>query len=111
MSSKSKAEEAFDALPEWKRLSLAKDVFLNLEYDADGNPGSEWSSDTTQALGDLFATYGVKFTQPGELDTDELDIESSASFQHYIDTGRYLRKGEAIDATEGDSDETPSAGR
>ena len=29
-------------------------------------------------------------------DTTELDTESSASRQHYIDTGHYLRKGEAL---------------
>lgn len=61
---RSRAEAAFDALPEWKRLSLAKAVFLVLEYDEDGNPGSEWSSDTTQALGELFERYGIVFTVP-----------------------------------------------
>jgi hypothetical protein len=62
---KSEAQKAFDALPEWKRLSLAAAVFKTLEYDGDGNPGSEWSSSTTQSLGELFAAYGVTFTVPG----------------------------------------------
>lgn len=29
---------------------------------------------------------------------DELDLASSASRQHYIDTGEYLRKGEALES-------------
>lgn len=33
----------------------------------------------------------------GFVDADQLDTESSASRQHWIETGRYLRKGEAID--------------
>lgn len=31
-------------------------------------------------------------------DAEDIDTESSASRQHYIDTGRYLRKGEAIES-------------
>jgi len=58
------AQEQFDALPEWKKLSLAAAVFKVLEYDEDGNPGSVWSADTTQSLGELFANYGVTFTPP-----------------------------------------------
>lgn len=60
------AQELFDALPDHRKLALLGDVFTVLEYDEDGNPGSEWSpSDTTQALGDLFRKYGVTFTTPG----------------------------------------------
>lgn len=62
--SKLTAQEQFDALPDWKKASLAAAVFRVLEYDSEGNPGSEWSSDTTQSLGELFATYGVTFTPP-----------------------------------------------
>lgn len=64
MSKPSDAQKAFDALPEWKRLSLAAAVFKVLEYDEDGEPHSEWSSDTVQSLGDLFAAYGITFTSP-----------------------------------------------
>lgn len=64
----STAQKQFDALPEWKRLSLAAAVFNALEYDDEGNPGSEWSSDTTQALGELFELYGVTFTSPEVVD-------------------------------------------
>ena len=64
MSKISKAERQFDDLPEWKKLSLAKGVFLVLEYDGEGNPGVAWSSDTTQALGELFSQCGVDFTPP-----------------------------------------------
>lgn len=33
----------------------------------------------------------------GYVNADQLDTESSASRQHWIDTGHYLRKGEALD--------------
>ena len=63
--SKSTAQAQFDALPDWKKISLAGAVFRVLEYDEEGQPGSEWSSDTTQSLGELFNHYGVTFTAPG----------------------------------------------
>jgi hypothetical protein len=58
------AQQAFNALTLVQKANLAKEVFEILEYDEDGNPGSEWSSDTTQYLGDLFNRYGVTFTPP-----------------------------------------------
>ena len=88
------AREAYDRLAASVKFALLREVFEILEYDENGRPGVEWSSDTTQALGDAFANRGVKFTEIGE----DLDTESSASRQHYIDTGRYLRPGEAIEA-------------
>lgn len=58
----------FDALTISDRASLAEDVFNVLELDEDGNPGSEWSSDTLQALGETFERYGVTFTDPNSLE-------------------------------------------
>jgi hypothetical protein len=58
------ARQAFDALSGVKKLNLIEEVFEILEYDEDGNPGGQWSSDTTQSLGELFNRYGVKFTDP-----------------------------------------------
>ena len=58
------AEAAFNALPFSVRAAIARSVFDILEYDEEGNPGSEWSSDTLQALGDLFQANGVSFTPP-----------------------------------------------
>lgn len=47
-------------------------------------------------LGETFekalALLGIK--HPGAAYEESLDVESSASRQHYIDTGRYLRYGE-----------------
>jgi hypothetical protein len=64
----SAAEQAFTSLTADQRTRLLRGVFENLEYDPDGRPGSEWSSDTTQALGDLFAQFGITFTSPDQAD-------------------------------------------
>jgi hypothetical protein len=56
------AERAFNALADDRRLLLLQRVFEILEYDDEGNPGDEWSSNTTQALGEMFENFGVKFT-------------------------------------------------
>jgi hypothetical protein len=48
---------------------LLRGVFEVLEYDPDGRPGSQWSSATTQALGELFAQFGITFTSPDQADT------------------------------------------
>lgn len=60
----SKAQKVFDALPDAQKLVIVGKVFQILEYDEEGNPGGEWSSDTTQALGELFNSFGVVFTSP-----------------------------------------------
>lgn len=64
--SKTRAQERFDALPADTKVEMLSQVFQILEYDDEGKPGCEWSSDTTQHLGDLFASYGISFTVPGE---------------------------------------------
>lgn len=58
------AERAFAALTDVQRGRLLREVFEILEYDEEGRPGSEWRSDTMQALGELFNRYGVLFTEP-----------------------------------------------
>lgn len=58
------AQQQFDALTVKKKVALLGRVFKALEYDTEGEPGVEWSSDTTQALGELFEMAGVKFTPP-----------------------------------------------
>jgi hypothetical protein len=60
----SAAEKAFAALTADQRTRLLRGVFEVLEYDVDGRPGSEWSSDTTQALGELFDRFGITYHQP-----------------------------------------------
>ena len=62
------AEQAFEAMPTDRKLLLLRRVFEQLEFDEDGEPGGEWSSDTTQALGDLFNNFGVVFTSPDEVE-------------------------------------------
>jgi hypothetical protein len=52
------------AMPTARKLALLSRVFDTLENDEDGNPGSEWSSDTAQALGELFEKFGITFTPP-----------------------------------------------
>jgi len=66
----SAAEQAFASLTALRRTRLLRGVFEILEYDPDGEPGGEWSSDTTQALGDLFAHFGITFTSPDQVDTE-----------------------------------------
>ncbi|MFC0527172.1 hypothetical protein [Phytohabitans kaempferiae] len=44
----SAAEQAFAALTAEQRACLLRNVFEVLEYDVNGRPGGEWSSDTTQ---------------------------------------------------------------
>jgi hypothetical protein len=66
----SAAERAFAALTADQRTRLLRGVFEVLEYDPDGRPGGEWSSDTTQTLGDLFARFGITFTNPDQAGTD-----------------------------------------
>jgi hypothetical protein len=56
-------ESAFAALTAEKRARLLRDVFDVLEYGPDGT-AAEWSSDTLQALGDLFSQLGIVFTSP-----------------------------------------------
>lgn len=58
----SNAQQQFDSLSDYSKLQLLAEVFDALEYDSDGNPGAEWSSDTTETLGQLFHESGVKFT-------------------------------------------------
>jgi hypothetical protein len=62
------AERAFAALDTRRRAQLARGVFEILEYDQDGERGSRWSSDTTQYLGELFAAFGIVFSNPDEVD-------------------------------------------
>jgi len=59
-----KAEEAFNALSVEEKAEIANAVFNILEYDAYGNAGSEWDSDTLQALGEMFHFAGITFTPP-----------------------------------------------
>lgn len=54
-----------------------------------GCGGDHWSCDYDQ-------DDGTDEEDPGAEDPD-LDTASSASRQHWIDTGRYLRKGEALE--------------
>ncbi|TCC19941.1 hypothetical protein [Kribbella sindirgiensis] len=63
--SESRAQERFDALSADTKVEILSQVFQILEYDDEGSPGNDWSSDTTQNLGDLFASYGITFTAPG----------------------------------------------
>lgn len=67
----SEAQQAFDALEPETKLNLLGRVFEILEYDDDGMPGSRWSPDTTQALGELFNKFGVVFTSPDEVSRGE----------------------------------------
>jgi hypothetical protein len=60
----SKAAVEFESLSQSDKLSLLREVFCILEYDEEGEPGCEWSSDTTQYLGETFEKYGVVFTPP-----------------------------------------------
>lgn len=59
----------FAQLDDQARARIAYETFAILEYDEDGDPGSEWSSDTTQYLGEMFDRYGVQFTDPNRLPT------------------------------------------
>lgn len=63
----SAAEQAFAALAEDQRARLLRGVFEILEYGEDGEPGQEWSSDTTQDLGELFGHFGIVFTSPEQI--------------------------------------------
>jgi hypothetical protein len=58
------AQRAFDALSLVQQRNLLNAVFDCLEYDSEGQPGSEWSSDTLQAIGEAFNRYGITFTTP-----------------------------------------------
>jgi hypothetical protein len=58
------AERAFAALSRPEREQLLRRLFDVLEFGEDGKPGGEWSSDTTQSLGELFREFGVDFTNP-----------------------------------------------
>jgi hypothetical protein len=66
----SAAEQAFAVLTANQRGRLLRRVFETLEYDEDHQPGGEWSSDTTQALDNLFRQFGIVFTaaEPEECD-------------------------------------------
>jgi len=61
----------FSRLSTAQRCTLAGEVFNVLEYGApnpvDGDPGVEWGSDTTKALGTLLGSYGVTFTSPDDV--------------------------------------------
>lgn len=48
--------------------------------------------------GYLFGRFPIETTIRGQVQLflDQVDVESSASRQHFVDTGRYLRKGEAL---------------
>lgn len=59
------AQQKFDALSTTSKVFIASRVFEILEYD-DGGPGSTWSSDTLQSLGDMFNAHGVVFTDPND---------------------------------------------
>jgi hypothetical protein len=59
----------FAQLDDQARARIAYETFAILEYDQDGDPGSEWSSDTTEYLGEMFDRYGVQFTDPNTLPT------------------------------------------
>jgi len=60
----SAAEDAFARLAPDRRELLLRRTFEILEYDEEGEPGGKWSSDTAQAIGDLWVRFGVKFTTP-----------------------------------------------
>lgn len=68
----SAASKAFERLSRDQKVEIARKTFEILEYDEDGRPGSEWSSDTLQALGELFPAYGVIFTDPNDTDDDTI---------------------------------------
>jgi hypothetical protein len=63
----SAAEDAFAALTGDQSARLLRAVFEILEYDQDGEPGQQWSSDTTQDLGELFGHFGIVFTSPEQI--------------------------------------------
>lgn len=61
----SKAQEVFDRLSDAAQLNMVREVFCILEYDEDdGEPGSEWSSDTLELLSDVFNRRGITWTDP-----------------------------------------------
>lgn len=64
--SATQAEESYHRLDTAQKAILADLVFAALEYDEDGNPGSEWSSDTLQTIGEVFESAGVHFTDPND---------------------------------------------
>lgn len=58
----SAAAAQYERLSSNDRSSLLDQIFDILEFDDEGEPGVEWSSDTTQSVGNAFAEYGVTFT-------------------------------------------------
>jgi hypothetical protein len=60
----SEAYQRFRALTVTDQAELAEAVFRVLEFDRDGRPGVEWSSDTLQDLSGLFVARGVIFSAP-----------------------------------------------
>ncbi|WP_433294532.1 hypothetical protein ACQP2F_33345 [Actinoplanes sp. CA-030573] len=58
------AEMQFARLTSTEQRALLRRIFYTLEYDDEGAPGVELSSDVMDAIPRLFATYGVTFTNP-----------------------------------------------
>ncbi len=68
----------------------------SFEPENDGDFG-RWAVVVEATSPDEAETMAITSIEAQEYGVN-LDMESSASRQHYIDTGRYLRKGEAIQA-------------
>lgn len=62
----SNAAVQYERLSTNDRSELLDQIFDILEFDDEGKPGTEWSSDTLQSVGDAFAQYGVTFTEASE---------------------------------------------
>ncbi len=84
--------EQFEALTTEQRASLAADLVAGI-LRADSGDG--WGADTVEEIEETFNRYGVVWSDDTDTDTDtesegEDDTWSSASRQHYVDTGHYL---------------------
>jgi hypothetical protein len=59
------ARVSFNLLSQDEKADLCEEVFKLLEYAEDGTPGNtEWNADTSMRLGQAFARFDVKFTDP-----------------------------------------------
>ncbi len=61
------AIRAFAALTTDQRELLLSRIFEILEYDKEGEPGGEWSNETTQDIGEAFGAFGITFTSPDDV--------------------------------------------
>jgi hypothetical protein len=63
------AEMQFARLTSTEQRALLRRIFYALEYDGEGAPGVELSSDVMDAIPRLFGIYGVTFTNPDSAPT------------------------------------------